>query len=340
MIRNQWYVVLATRDVRRGALFGVTRLGERLVFGRDEAGKVFCLRDRCAHRGAALSAGRLVGGRVQCPFHGFEYDRSGRGVLIPANGRGEPVPPRFQVPSYPTHESHGFVWIWWGENPPAGLEEPRFFEDIDDSLSSRLIVDPWSIHYSRAIENQLDVIHLPFVHRTTIGRGERTLVNGPVTLWKGTDRFLVHVFNDPDTGRKPLRPEEINPPYPDFHVEFQFPNLWQNWIARNMRIVVAFVPVDDTSTLMYLRFYQGFVSVPILAGGLNRLFMAFNKVVLRQDRRVVETQTPAASVLEQRDPGLRENLVQGDAPVIAYRTRRAELIAAAAAGTEAVRPVL
>ena len=41
----------------------------------------------------------------------------------------------------------------------------------------------WSVHYSRAIENQLDVVHLPFVHPNTIGRGHKTLVNGPVTKW-------------------------------------------------------------------------------------------------------------------------------------------------------------
>jgi phenylpropionate dioxygenase-like ring-hydroxylating dioxygenase large terminal subunit len=329
MIPNQWYVVLGSREVERGKMRGVTRLGERLVFARDRDGKVFCLRDRCAHRGAALSAGRLVGDRIQCPFHGFQYDANGRGVLIPANGGGAPVPERFRVFSYPVFESQGFIWIWWGENPPPSLKEPSFFEDIDDSFCSRMIVDSWRTHYSRAIENQLDAVHLPFVHRTTIGRGNRTLVNGPVTVWKNADHLVVHVYNDVDAGQKPLRPDEISPPYDSFHVELLFPNLWQNWISEKMRILVAFVPVDEEHTLMYLRFYQKFIRLPILGGLANMLFMMFNRVILHQDRRVVQTQLPKASGLS-----VGENLIQGDGPIAAYRMRRNELIAAAGQAAE------
>ena len=54
MIRNQWYVVLESQEVKHKPI-GVTRMGEKLVFWRDAQGQVHCLRDRCAHRGAALS---------------------------------------------------------------------------------------------------------------------------------------------------------------------------------------------------------------------------------------------------------------------------------------------
>ncbi len=61
MIRNQWYAVLESKEVKKGKLLGVTRLGERLVFWRNEKGRVICLKDKCIHRGAALSAGRFSG---------------------------------------------------------------------------------------------------------------------------------------------------------------------------------------------------------------------------------------------------------------------------------------
>ena len=75
MIPNQWYVVLESRELEPGRLLGVTRMGERLVFARDRGGKAFCLRDRCAHRGAALSAGKHAGDAVDTNgcgdvFHG------------------------------------------------------------------------------------------------------------------------------------------------------------------------------------------------------------------------------------------------------------------------------
>jgi phenylpropionate dioxygenase-like ring-hydroxylating dioxygenase large terminal subunit len=262
---------------------------------------------------------------VECPFHGFRYESSGRCRLIPANGKNASVPPRFQVSSYRTFEKHGFIWIWWGDDPPKE-REPYFFEDIDDSFSSSLIVEGWKTHYSRAIENQLDVMHLPFVHRTTIGRGNRTLVNGPVAEWKSHEHLVVRPFNDIDNGQEPLKPEQIRPPYPPFHVELHFPNLWQNWISESMRIVVAFAPVDVENTLLYLRFYQKFLRLPLLDSLVNAAFMRFNRVVLHQDRRVVETQVPKPSGLKAVDSSLRENLVHGDGPIGAYRMRREELI--------------
>ncbi|NLE76890.1 MAG: aromatic ring-hydroxylating dioxygenase subunit alpha, partial [Chloroflexi bacterium] len=243
MIPNQWYAVLETSELPTGRLLGVTRLGEKLVFWRDGNGRVVCQRDKCAHRGAALSEGKLVDGCVECPFHGFRYESSGRARLIPANGRQAPTPERFQVHTYPTAEAHGFIYIWWGE-PREALPKPPFFTDIDDSFSYGLARDPWKAHYSRVIENQLDVVHLPFVHHNTIGRGNRTLVSGPVVRWLDDNTFLVYVYNEVDQGQQPRRPEEIGEPYPAFHLEFRFPNLWQNHISESTRVVAAFVPVD------------------------------------------------------------------------------------------------
>ena len=91
MIPNQWYVLMESKQVKDKPV-GVTRMGNKMVFWRDGEGKVSCLRDRCPHRGVELSKGMVLDGHLQCPFHGFEYDASGRCVLIPANGRNAPVP--------------------------------------------------------------------------------------------------------------------------------------------------------------------------------------------------------------------------------------------------------
>ena len=130
MIPNQWYIVMDSNQVKRKPI-GVTRMGEKLVFWRglkenqNPDGKVSCLRDKCAHRGVQLSKGVIKSnGYLQCPFHGFEYDTTGRIKIIPANGKNTPVPDRFKVHSYPTYEAHGFIWIWWGLNPPEDLQPP------------------------------------------------------------------------------------------------------------------------------------------------------------------------------------------------------------------------
>jgi len=323
VIPNQWYVVMDSSQVGRSPV-GVTRMGEKLVFWRDDAGRVSCLRDRCVHRGAALSKGDVVHGQLQCPFHGFEYDPSGRVTVIPANGRDAPVPERFRVHNYPTHEARGFIWIWWGEDPPddpRDLEPPPFFDDIDETFSYGKIYDPWDAHYSRVIENQLDVVHLPFVHENTIGRGGRTVVDGPLVEWMDDDRFYVYVFNRVDDGTPPRRPRDLTKPKGEFHLEFIFPNLWQNHISDETRVVAAFVPVDAEHTMLYLRFYQSFLRIPLIRDIVNRVAMPFNRLVAHQDRRVVQTQLPKRSGLT-----IGEKLVQGDRPIVEYRKRRRELM--------------
>ena len=322
MIRNQWYAVLDSREVGREPV-GLTRLGEKLVFWRDGSGQVSCLKDQCVHRGAALSIGKVIDDRLQCPFHGFEYDASGKVKKIPAYGRNYKVPERFRLSGYKAHEAHGFIFIYWGDGEPEA--DPRFFEDLDGSFSYGQLSEVWDVHYSRAIENQLDVVHLPFVHADTIGRGNRTVVDGPLVQWVDENCFLFYVYNRVDSGPIARRPEDMPPPDPgkDFKLSFLFPNLWQNYIGEKVRVMAAFAPVDETHTRIYLRFYQKFVRVPFFTPLLNRMLMPFNARILHQDRRVVQTQVPKKSAFSGA-----EYLIQGDRPIAEYRKRRNELLKA------------
>jgi len=319
MIRNQWYVLLESDEVRDRPI-GVTRMGEKMVFWRDSSGKVHAAVDKCPHRGVQLSLGEVVDDHLQCPFHGFEYDASGKCVHVPANGRGGAIPATLRLNVYPTYEAHGYIWVWWGQNPPADLEPPLFFEDIDDTFYHASAHDPWDAHYSRVIENQLDVVHLPFIHRKTIGRGGRTLVDGPLVEWRGDKMLYTYVFNRHDDGTPPRKPSELSPKSAtSVHLEFIMPNLWQNYISPDVRIVAAFVPVDETHTLLYLRFYQRFLRLPGLGNLVARLAMPFNLRVAHEDRRVVVTHQPQISGLK-----IGEALIQGDLPIIEYRRKREE----------------
>lgn len=322
MIPNQWYAVLESEEVKPGKPVGVARMGEKLVFWRDTQGRVNCLHDLCPHRGAALSRGAVEGDLIACPFHGFQYDATGQCRLAPANGKNAVFPKQLKAGHYLTYEVDGFIFIFWGE-APAELKPPRYFDNLAGmaSASERVV---WHAHYSRAIENQLDVAHLPFVHHDTIGRGGRTIVDGPYLEWAGPDKFYLYVFNRLDDGTPPRRPEELSKPESSFWLEFIFPNLWQNHLGSQARVVVAFAPIDAEHTLMYLRFYQGFLKAPALDRLAARLAMPYNLRILRQDQSVVETQQPARSELK-----LGEKLVQADRPIVDYRRHRQELIEAA-----------
>jgi len=321
MIPNQWYAILDSGEIKTGKPVGVTRLGEKLVAWRDRQGAVTVMQDLCPHRGAALSLGKLHGDHVACPFHGFEFDPTGRCTLIPANGLNAPVPKAFRVKSYPTREAHGLIFIWWGE-PQASYPPVPWFTDLpDDAFSYATTTDHWPVHYTRAIENQLDAIHVPFVHNTTIGRGMGPVVDGPRVEWTADDRFSIYVRNRRDDGTQPPAPPEALEPDPrKFHLEFIFPNLWQNYLGEKVRIFVAFVPVDESNTRLYLRFYQGFATAPVIRAGVNWLATPMNLWVLRQDKRVVLSQLPIRTELR-----MGEKLVQGDTPIIAFRRKREEL---------------
>ena len=320
MIQNQWYVIASSSEIGLRPV-GLTRFGEKIVLYRTSSRFLVCLSDRCCHRGAALSIGKVCNGdQIQCPFHGLEYDPSGKCTLIPANGHASLVPSNFKVKSWPVYEAHGFVWVWYGDGDPTP-EIPEFFDDIPESAKYATVKDHWKIHYSRVIENQLDCVHLPFVHYNTIGRGNRTLFNGPAVEWVSDRKFFMYVYNEVDSGQKPKKPSEVPVPNPSgYKIEFLFPNLWENRIADKVRVLAAFVPIDDENTILYLRFYQAFATLPVVGQLIARAAMPFNLYVAHQDRRVVETQAPKASSLT-----IGENLIQGDHPIIEYRKKREAL---------------
>jgi len=323
MIPNQWYAILESKEVKKGKPAGVTRMGEKLVAWRDKEGQVTVMGDQCPHRGVALSAGKLIGDCIQCPFHGFQYDTRGACRLVPANGKDAEPPKALKVKTYPTREAHDLIYIWWGE-PCSEYPQVPWFESIPETMVYTTLKDHWSNHYARAIENQLDVVHLPFVHHNTIGAGNRTMVNGPVATeeshWPGDHLINLWVFNDMDRGQKPLKPSEIPVPDRRPQLQFRFGNLWQNWIADDLRIVIAFAPIDNENTLMYIRYYHS-MRVPVLRQIYGWLGSLGNLLIERQDRRVVVTQRP-----HRPDLGLGEIMIQGDSPIVIYRKRRRALI--------------
>lgn len=319
MIPDQWYAVLEPKEIKERIPLPITRMGEKLVFWRDSKGVLTCMKDFCAHRGAALSPGKIIGDRIQCPFHGFEYDQAGRCQCIPANGRNAKVPNVFQVVTYPVVEAHGFVWLWWGDKRDNYPPLP-FFNDIDESFSYGKFHDYWQVHYSRAIENQLDVFHLPFVHATTIGRGKRYISDGPLAILEN-ENMEIWVYSRVEDGSLALRPDDLPEPKRPPQLIFKFPNIWMNRISDDMRIVVAFVPIDDGNCIIYLHQYQRMIKIPLIGSLFNWISILGSKVILKQDKRVVLTQRPIKT-----DIKMNEKLIVQDRPIILYRSQRKSMI--------------
>ena len=318
MIQNQWYAILPSKKVKMNTIVAVKRLNLELALFRNESGELCCIVDQCTHRGAALSIGKLKGNCIQCPFHGLEFDKNGKCTFIPANGKASTANnSRFNVKSYTVKEEHDIIYLWYGDEDKVLEAVPFFANEIDGSYTYSEIEDHWASHYSRCIENQLDTVHVPIVHYNTIGKGNKTLINGPKVEFEN-NILRTSANNEVDTGQKPKPASECV--IKDTNLNFIFPNTWMNHITPKIKVIIYFAPVDDENTILYIRFYHKLTKIRII----NRI-IAFsgkyaNKIIERQDKRVVITQKPKASSYKSS-----EKLLTGDTPIIMYRRIRDEL---------------
>lgn len=295
---GHWFPILSSDELRKRPL-ARTRFGERLVFWRDANGHAACMEDRCAHRGAALSLGRVRGEYLECPFHGFCYDRHGQCQQVPAEPESWRIPAQMRVNVWTTRERSGYIWTWRGPAIVAKDLPPLPVQPVLTGLSYGETHYTWDNHYSRCVENVLDYSHLPFVHRHTLG----VAIRDPVTKVEvkpfdgGFNFYLVPSKNDRQ------------------HVEFIYPNLWANRVGNSFVMAATFVPIDTTHTEVYVRWYH---KLPRWMAPLTNAFgLLAQRIVFKDDLPIVATQQPGNVDLAERD-----HLVPSDGGVIAYRKLR------------------
>lgn len=163
-LKRHWYVACRSVELRRRPL-ARTVLGTPLVLFREADGVARALLDRCPHRNVPLSLGRVTRrGRLECRYHGWQFDGTGQCQVVPGLFRDPPSPDR-RCPRAEVREQEGLVWIC-----PAVDEEPSVepFRLGLERLSGHTIVvreveAPATLHAT--LENALDVPHTAFLHR-------------------------------------------------------------------------------------------------------------------------------------------------------------------------------
>jgi vanillate O-demethylase monooxygenase subunit len=166
--KNAWYVACTPAEIDDKPL-GRKVCNEAIVFYRDADGAAVALEDFCPHRGAPLSLGRVIEGKLVCGYHGLEMGCDGKTVAMPGQRvRGFPA-----IRAYPVIERHGFVWVWPGD---AALADPAKIHACDWADSPDWAYGGGLFHiacdYRLMVDNLMDLTHETYVHATSIGQKE------------------------------------------------------------------------------------------------------------------------------------------------------------------------
>ncbi|GMH40354.1 hypothetical protein BSKO_08258 [Bryopsis sp. KO-2023] len=164
-LKEHWHPVCFSSKLPKDMMVPVELFEEDWVVFRDETGAAACLMDECAHRACPLSAGTVVDGQAQCPYHGWKYNGAGECTKMPSTVQCKGV----GVKSLPVVEQDGLVWVYPGvESPgevPTCARPPPGFE-----VHSELLIDV-PVEHGLLLENLLDLAHAPFTHTSTFAKG-------------------------------------------------------------------------------------------------------------------------------------------------------------------------
>ena len=193
-----WYVACFSADLKSSSL-ARTVCGTPIVVFRSGGG-ARALLDRCPHRNVPLSCGAVRDGLIECCYHGWRFDGSGACRAVPglidpgvADRRAR------HVPSFPTIERDGLVWVQPsplgdGGQPAAPPLRLPHLDEPGYSTVRRHVRFQAGLH--ACVENALDVPHTAFLHRGLF-RGGREPVEIDVAVRDRPDGVEAQYLGEP-----------------------------------------------------------------------------------------------------------------------------------------------
>jgi len=169
-VRNCWYVAGFDYELPEGQLISRTIINAPIALYRTSDGAIVGFEDRCCHRGAPLSLGRLEGDDLRCMYHGLKFNRGGRCIEIPGQDQ---IPATACVKTYPVIERHSWIWVWMGDPAladPALIPPAVGFDDPNWTLRSGHM--DYEANYLLINDNLTDFSHLSYVHANSFGATE------------------------------------------------------------------------------------------------------------------------------------------------------------------------
>ncbi len=170
VFRRFWYPVIPVAALQGGPQSFIL-LGQPLVVWLDAAGNPCAAEDRCCHRSAQLSLGKVDGGNITCPYHGWQFNGQGTCVKVPQ--KGCTIAPSYRVRAYACTERYGYAWVCLADEPLVGIPD---IEETHNPAYRRIheFYETWRCAGLRVMENEFDLAHPAFVHQGTFGTEDHT----------------------------------------------------------------------------------------------------------------------------------------------------------------------
>ncbi|KAG9444047.1 hypothetical protein H6P81_015387 [Aristolochia fimbriata] len=163
-LKNFWYPVAFSNDLKDDTMIPIDCFEEPWVIFRGKDGKPGCVQNTCAHRACPLHLGSVNEGRIQCPYHGWEYSTDGKCEKMPSTRLLN-----VRIRSSPCLEKEGMIWIWPGDAPPMvdipSLQPPKGFQ-----IHAEIVME-LPVEHGLLLDNLLDLAHAPFTHTSTFAKG-------------------------------------------------------------------------------------------------------------------------------------------------------------------------
>jgi len=291
-----WHPVAPSEDVVQAPL--AARLLERdIVLWRDGEGHAQAFADQCPHRGARLSLGRVHEGRLECPYHGWQFAANGQCVHVPALPHFTP-PATHCAHRHAVHEAHGLVWV----RLEAGDAAPPAFAAEDDARLRKLNCGPYDVAASapRIIENFLDMSHFGFVHEGWLGTREATAIDDyrVESLPTGLRAMGCKAWQ-PQSNLHSTAPAQVEYTYevtaPYAAVLTKVPEAGTTAVRDWREAIALFIcPVTPVRSRVWFR-----LAVADFESPAEKL-QAFQHTIFMQDQPVLESQVPRCLPLDLR----------------------------------------
>src|SRR5438105_2697591 len=163
-LRRFWHPVGLSADLQ-DLPRAIRILGEDLVLFRSGEGQVGLLQPHCSHRGTSLEYGTVERQGLRCCYHGWMYAPDGRILDTPGEPAESNHKDRFVHGAYPTREYKGLIFAYMG--PPD--KRPAFpILDTFEMPGYRMVAqfgEPSSCNWLQQAENNMDPVHLVYLHR-------------------------------------------------------------------------------------------------------------------------------------------------------------------------------